>query len=77
MKVKLKVGLIALVSSLGVATGALGQDYPNKPVKLFVGYTPGSSPDILGRQKSAAPTSKCVTPWFRTMRFRDPIQMRS
>lgn len=49
MKIKFKLGLIAMASLLGAANGALSQDFPNKPLKLYVGYTPGSSPDILGR----------------------------
>ena len=28
---------------------ALAQDYPNKPIKLVVGYVPGGSPDSLAR----------------------------
>ena len=35
------------------ACGALAQSYPNKPVRVVVAFTPGSSTDIIGRAVSA------------------------
>ena len=42
---------LALIISLstGVAT-AQTSDYPNKPIKIVVGFTPGGSTDAIGRQ---------------------------
>ncbi|WVN42619.1 tripartite tricarboxylate transporter substrate binding protein [beta proteobacterium MWH-UniP1] len=37
------------VSLIGGAQQALAQTYPSKPVKVLVGYAPGSSTDIVGR----------------------------
>jgi tripartite-type tricarboxylate transporter receptor subunit TctC len=36
-------------AALFTAGGALAQAYPSKPVKMLVGYAPGSSTDIVGR----------------------------
>ena len=38
----------ALVMS-GAATTALASTYPDKPIKMMIGYAPGSSTDIVGR----------------------------
>ena len=38
----------AMVMS-GVATTALASAYPDKPIKMMIGYAPGSSTDIVGR----------------------------
>lgn len=40
--------LITLLST-GVAAAQTG-DYPNKPIKIVVGFTPGGSTDAIGRQ---------------------------
>jgi tripartite-type tricarboxylate transporter receptor subunit TctC len=40
-------------AALLTAGGALAQAYPSKPVKLLVGYAPGSSTDIVGRLVAA------------------------
>lgn len=48
MKAAFKQCLVAL-ALLGVATSALAQAYPNKPVKVVVGYVPGGGPDSIAR----------------------------
>jgi tripartite-type tricarboxylate transporter receptor subunit TctC len=40
----------ALVIALGLVTGpALAEDYPSKPVKIVIGFGPGSGTDIVAR----------------------------
>ena len=42
--------LIAATMALSaVATTALASAYPDKPIKMMIGYAPGSSTDIVGR----------------------------
>ncbi|MFM7011891.1 MAG: Bug family tripartite tricarboxylate transporter substrate binding protein [Betaproteobacteria bacterium] len=42
---------LALIASLTTgAAVAQSSDYPNKPIKLIVGFTPGGSTDAIGRQ---------------------------
>jgi tripartite-type tricarboxylate transporter receptor subunit TctC len=38
---------------VALATQALGQGYPTKPVRIVVAFTPGSSTDIVGRAVAA------------------------
>ena len=49
MKVPTIFQVITAVVGLGSATVGLAQDYPNRPVKLVVGYVPGGGPDMVGR----------------------------
>lgn len=49
MKAVFKLCLIALASLMSVATSAFAQGYPDRPVKLLVGYPAGGSPDTVGR----------------------------
>ncbi len=37
------------VACLGFTLGAHAQDYPNRPVKMLVGYVPGGGPDMVAR----------------------------
>lgn len=49
---KMKFARVALAAAVLVcaAIGAQAQtDYPNKPVKIFVGYVPGGGPDMVAR----------------------------
>jgi tripartite-type tricarboxylate transporter receptor subunit TctC len=43
-----KLVAAAMVMS-GAATTALASAYPDKPIKMMIGYAPGSSTDIVGR----------------------------
>ena len=41
-----RTGLVAaIICAAASATGAWAQGYPNKPIRLFVGYTPGGATD--------------------------------
>jgi tripartite-type tricarboxylate transporter receptor subunit TctC len=44
--------LLALILA-ALASGALAQGYPNKPVRMVIAFTPGSSIDIVGRAVAA------------------------
>ncbi|MGH6890989.1 MAG: tripartite tricarboxylate transporter substrate binding protein, partial [Dongiaceae bacterium] len=44
--------LALLVIAFGTAAGASAQGYPNKPVRMIVGFSPGSATDILARMVS-------------------------
>lgn len=46
-------GAMALVTGIGVLQGALAQDYPVRPLRLVVMFTPGSSADQHGRHIAA------------------------
>jgi tripartite-type tricarboxylate transporter receptor subunit TctC len=38
----------------GMTTGAAAQDYPTKPVSMYIGFAPGGGSDVTGRLVSAA-----------------------
>jgi tripartite-type tricarboxylate transporter receptor subunit TctC len=40
---------VAFAAVLGAVSDVGAQDYPSRPVHLVVGYTPGLTPDIVGR----------------------------
>src|SRR5512147_1368959 len=41
--------LLALLAALACSASVLGQGYPNKPIRLVVGYPPGGSGDFTTR----------------------------
>lgn len=50
MKLRFRpLGLLAALLVLLSPTFASGQGFPNKPVKMLIGYGPGSSTDVIGR----------------------------
>src|ERR1700755_1389297 len=47
---RLASSLVAVVRVLPAAQTASAQSpYPNRPVKIVVGFTPGTAPDLVGR----------------------------
>ena len=49
MKLNFRHLALAATALMAIATGASGQDYPSKPVKIIVGYVPGGGPDFVAR----------------------------
>lgn len=47
---------MSLIGGIAFAAPVIAQGYPNKTVKVLVGYTPGSSTDIVGRLMAQALT---------------------
>ena len=43
------LGLALALTAIGAVTQALADDYPNKPIRLIIGFPPGGSTDIVGR----------------------------
>ena len=41
--------LLAFFAALACSAGVLAQGYPNKPIRLVVGYPPGGSGDFTTR----------------------------
>ena len=48
------VWALAVSSICAVSTVAVAQTYPNKPIKLIVGFTPGGAADFTGRATAEA-----------------------
>lgn len=49
MKAKLIRGVVILLAAASVATAALAQAFPTKPIRILVPYTPGDGPDVIAR----------------------------
>lgn len=49
MRWLLSIGLTAIVAVAGMIAPASGQSYPSGPIRIVVGFGPGSSADILAR----------------------------
>ena len=54
--------LIAACVALALASPALAQDWPNRPVKLIVPYTPGTGQDTIARTLAPKLTEKLGQP---------------
>src|SRR5262245_60926182 len=55
--------LIALLVLLAFCTTVSSQDFPNRPIRIVVGFTPGGGPDITARhiaQRLAEPLKQQV-----------------
>lgn len=53
MKRSITVVLAALMCAVGFAAAAQTQSYPNRPVRIIVGFAAGSGPDIIARAVGA------------------------
>jgi len=50
MKTEIRVhGILVALLLILVPGEVTAQSYPNKPIRLVVGYPPGASPDFLAR----------------------------
>ena len=63
MKLKWKQLALAIIATLWMAAGVAAEDYPTKPVRLLVGFSPGSATDIIARVVAAALNAKFGQPF--------------
>jgi len=63
MKLKWKHLALGIVATLWLAAGATADDYPTKPVRLLVGFSPGSATDIIARIVGGALNAKFGQPF--------------
>jgi tripartite-type tricarboxylate transporter receptor subunit TctC len=45
----IKRALVTALMSVALAAGALAQGYPNRPIRVIVGYPPGGAVDLIAR----------------------------
>ena len=46
---RLSASIAGLIASAALAAGAMAQEFPSRPVKLIIGFAPGSSADVTSR----------------------------
>jgi tripartite-type tricarboxylate transporter receptor subunit TctC len=43
------LGLATMLTALAAVSGARADDYPSRPIRLIIGFPPGSAADIAAR----------------------------
>jgi tripartite-type tricarboxylate transporter receptor subunit TctC len=64
VNMKWKQVALAIVASVWMAAAAAAEDYPAKPVRLLVGFSPGSATDIIARIVAGALNAKFGQPFI-------------